>query len=239
MGLFDALSGKEARNTAIFNAGQADIGLQAQQVALQQGQAGALGSLENGYARAAPQYDAAQAMFDPYAAGGGAAFTTQQNALGLGGPEGYNQAVATFQESPGYKYAVDQALDGVRRGASVTGFGGNEWAALADRAGNMANQEFGNWYNRLNGIADRGYNATSSQASIEKGEGDLGYRLGSDQAGVYTGTSSNLSNAISDRTKAITGAANSALAGDQKADNNVFNGVLSVANLGSKLFGLL
>lgn len=61
-------------------------------------------------------------------------------------------AAQRFQASPGYQYAVDEALGQVKRNASARGLleSGSVMRDMTDRAQNMANQEYNNWWNRQN-----------------------------------------------------------------------------------------
>lgn len=57
-----------------------------------------------------------------------------------------------FQQSPGYQYAVDEALKQVQRNASSRGLleSGSVMRELTDRAQNMAMQDYYNWWDRQN-----------------------------------------------------------------------------------------
>lgn len=72
-----------------------------------------------------------------------------------------------FQESPGYQFALDQgnasinALAGARGGLNS----GATLQALQNNGIGMANQEYGNWWNRLSGIAGSGQNAAANQGT--------------------------------------------------------------------------
>ena len=90
----------------------------------------------------------------------------------MNGPEGNTRATSAFQAGPGYRYAVDQSLDGIARSAAARGadVGGNTLAALSDRAGNMANQEYGSWLDRLNSYVSPELAATSGVAGAEAGK---------------------------------------------------------------------
>ncbi len=57
-----------------------------------------------------------------------------------------------FQHSPGYQYAVDEAMGQVQRGASARGLleSGSVLRDMTDRAQGMAQQDYGNWWNRQN-----------------------------------------------------------------------------------------
>lgn len=114
----------------------------------------------------------------------------------MNGPEGNARAVDAFHAGPGYNYAVDQSLEGVNRKAAATGVlaGGNTLAALSDRAGNMANQEYGSWLDRLNGYVSPELAATGGVASATAAKApiymaDAGARVGLEN-GVTQGINS-------------------------------------------------
>lgn len=66
-------------------------------------------------------------------------------------PSAFNEALASYSQTPQYKFQVQQATDAVRRQAAAAGnrFGGNQLAALSDRAGDVANQNANQWYNQM------------------------------------------------------------------------------------------
>ena len=92
---------------------------------------------------------------------------TGVNALGAAGylvgfgdkPDGYKG----FQESPGYKFALDQGQKALERSAAASGglFSGQTGKALVDYGTGMANQEYGNYFNRLYGLTNMGQNSAA------------------------------------------------------------------------------
>lgn len=155
--------------------------------ALDTGQTSALDALGSGYAAARPQYEKAISMFDPWVNAGKGALNTYQGSLGLGGQGSIDAATGQFRASPGYKWAVDQATDSVARKASALGAlgSGNTMAAISDRAGHMADQEYGKWQDRLAGLSSQGMQGAGAQAGLYRGIGDLGAQQGRDEAGIY------------------------------------------------------
>lgn len=192
-------SGSSARRIGAYNAIQAAdaeqraAGLLASAKtdalgAIGQGRTSSLAAIGQGYDRAAPEYQNAIARYDPWAEAGRGALATYQNSLGQNGAAGNAAAVAQFQASPGYQYQVDQATDAVARKASALGAlgSGNTQAAITDRASNLANQEYGGWQDRLNGLSDTGLRATGQQASLQQGLGNLYAQRGRDESSIYT-----------------------------------------------------
>lgn len=72
-----------------------------------------------------------------------------------------------FQASPGYQFALDQgnasinALAGAKGGLNS----GATMQALQNNGIGMANQEYGNWLNRLSGLSSQGLSAAGMQAN--------------------------------------------------------------------------
>lgn len=109
-------------------------------------------------------YDETTANFAPYREGGLLGFNAMNYEMGLGeAPEGYTG----FQASPGYQFAVDEGTRALEGSAAASGNlrSGATMKALQDRGVGMANQEYGNWMNRLSGIAGMGQAAAGNQAA--------------------------------------------------------------------------
>jgi hypothetical protein len=68
------------------------------------------------------------------------------------------QDPAAFQSDPGYGYALDQSEQALMRQRAATGglASGNTLAALQQNAVGLANQDYGNWWNRQAGLAGAG-----------------------------------------------------------------------------------
>jgi hypothetical protein len=255
-------SGTAARNVGINNAMQAMLAEQraAEQIgqaksdalgAIGQGRTDSLAALGQGYSQAAPEYQGAIDRFNPWVDAGKGALTTYQNSLGQNGAAGNAAAVAQFQASPGYQYQVDQATDGVARKASALGAlgSGNTMQAISDRAGQMANAEYGGWQDRLNGLSNTGLQATGQQAGLQQGLGNLYAQQGRDTANIYTGAGTaqagvhtGLANLGLNNIWQSQGLQSSSLANGQKqATDNVNTGVnfgINAAGSVAKLFSM-
>jgi hypothetical protein len=166
-------------------------------------------------------------MYAPLAQKYGAGTGLYLDSLGVNGPQGNTRATQAFQAGPGYDWMVSQALDQAKRSAAATGSldSGNTLAALSDRAGNMANQEYGNWQSRLSGLISPELAATTGQASAEAGK-----------VPVYQGTASGLVNLGTNTTNSInnqtTQAANAEMAANGNLWNFALNGLSSLASGG-------
>ncbi len=213
------------------------------------GRTAGLASLGQGYAGARPEYESAIARFDPWATAGKGALETYQNSLGQNGAAGNAAAVSQFQASPGYQYQVDQATDGVARKASALGAlgSGNTMQAISDRAGQMANAEYGGWQDRLNGLSNTGLAAVGQQSALQKGLGDLSVSQGRDEAGLYgssagqeAGLYSNFANLGANNILQTTNMGTNALmAGQKNAKDSVASGYNFGINAGGSLIKLL
>ncbi|MBD3844268.1 hypothetical protein IED13_01060 [Bosea sp. SSUT16] len=245
MGLF---SGTSARNAGIWAFNQAQDAANRGQGILDTAQGNALGALGQGFGQARTDlntnYNGAIDRLNPWVTAGTGALGTYQGSLGLGGQAERDAAVSQFQNSPGYQYAVDQASDATARKASALGAlgSGNTMAAIADRAQNMQNQEYGAWQDRLNGLSTQGMQAAGTQAGLQGQLGsslaNLGAQQGNAEAGIYTGMAglglNNLWNGTNTGIGAVTGA-------QKQARDNVNTGLnfgVNLAGSGLKLLGL-
>lgn len=272
-----AFSGKSGRLTAIMNA---DLARQAQQgidarlnagqgsaldeinnaqpiqlSTLNQGLTSRLQALQGGYDTANADYQQARDLYNPYRDTGLQAWGAQADAAGLNGQAGYDRSMAAFHTSPGYQWRVDQSNDQAVRGATVSGQGvlsGNTLTELAKLDGNLADQEYGTFYDRTKGIADRGFDATNAQAGIDQRMGQNAYQFGSDQggaygdnanavagvygndarakAGIYTNTAAAGANALGQTTNRLIDANNGAQQATEKAGENRINLGLGLAS---------
>lgn len=108
------------------------------------------------------------------------------------GPEAQAQAYSNFMESPGQEWLRGQAEQGILRNAAATGGlgGGNVLKALQENAVGLASQDFNNAFNRLSGLADRGYAAgrdiSGAYQGIGQGMADVGLTGGLASAGMVT-----------------------------------------------------
>lgn len=212
MGIFDIFTGDAAKEAAAKNTALLQQNQTTGTSTLQQGQTDALGSL-----------DAAKGIYTPLQAKYGAATTLGLDALGVNGADGNARAVSAFHAGPGYNYAVDQSLEGVNRKAAATGAlaGGNTLAALSDRAGSMADQEYNNWVSGLNGYVSPELSAASGAAGAEAAK-----------APVYTGTASNIANLGTNTTNGITGQNTQAANAEMQGSSNLWGLGLNLAKLG-------
>lgn len=225
MGIFDSLTdaftGRPAKEAAAANTER----LRATQIngdtELNNGKIGSLGALTT-----------AGGMYAPLAQKYGAGTGLYLDSLGVNGPEGNTRATGAFQAGPGYQYAVDQSLDGINRHAAAAGVaaGGNTLAALGDRAGHMADQEYGSWQDKLGGLVSPEFQATAGMAGAEAAKAPV-YQHTADS---IVGLDSGVTNGINDQN---TQAANAQMAGSKNLWGGILGGATAIASGGTSLLG--
>lgn len=104
-----------------------------------------------------------------------------------------NDQTNQYQQSPGYQYAVNEALRQVQQNASARGLleSGSVMRGMTDRALGMANQDYGNWWNRQNQLYGDYQNRLAGLAGGSTGA-DQAYGLGQAQGTASLATGSNL-----------------------------------------------
>lgn len=235
MGIFDIFTGDSAREAAEANQARLAASKTAGMGYLDAGKTGALGAL-----------DTAGGYYQPLATKYGAATSLGLDALGVNGPEGNARATSAFQAGPGYQYAVDQSLEGINRSAAARGgaFGGNTLAALSDRAGNMANQEYGSWLDRLSGYTSPELAATAGMAGASAAKAPVYMQDATGRVALETGTTQGINNQETQAANAeMAGSGNlwslglNALTGLAGGGGTSLLGGLKSLNLGQSLFG--
>ena len=107
----------------------------------------------------------------PYTTAGTNAINAQENLLGLNGAAGtgaQQQAFDNFNNSTGYQFGLNQGLNAVNSNAYAAGDAdsGATLRALQDRGSQLANEQFGTYYNDLNGLGSQGLSAYSGLANM-------------------------------------------------------------------------
>lgn len=163
-------------------------GLQGSLGALGQGYNTAGADLGTGYNTARSDIAGGVAAFDPYYQTGTQANTAYANALGLNGPQGNSETVAAFQASPAYQWMVDQASNNAMRRAGAMGMlgSGNTADALTRLGSNLANQEYGNYLSRLQGLAGQGMQAAGARYQGAADQANLANAYGQNTANLAT-----------------------------------------------------
>lgn len=124
---------------------------------------GQQGAAARAAAASQQNYDRTKIQLDPYITAGGNALGTMQ-ALN-------NGDYSAFKVSPDYQFALTQGLQGLDRSAAARGslYSGGHSADILGFASGLASQNYGNFYNRLAGLAQSGQSAASHLGSIGTG----------------------------------------------------------------------
>lgn len=222
----DLLEANELKSTGIFNR-TTDQGLNAIRTGADSARRSltdfgtrAYDDVSRGYGDASTQLNAGRdqaqtrldqigGMYQPYASAGANAVGTLEGSLGLGGADARQRAVDAFQTGPGYEFQLGEALKAGTRQAAATGRldGGGTLAELTRIGSGLANQEYGNWQNRLQGLTNTGMQANAAIGSNLTNQANLDYQQGAGQAalasargtalgGINTGLGSNLGNSF-------------------------------------------
>jgi len=143
------------------------------------------------------QYETAMSQSAPWLEAGQTSLDAYLGELGLG-PD-----TVDFQESEGYKFALDQGQKAMDRTAAARGnrLGGATMKEAARYATGLADQEYGTFLNRLAAGAGMGQTAVSQNAAIGQGYANAGgsilQGIGSAQASGYVGQSNAFTGAMS------------------------------------------
>lgn len=126
--------------------------------AVSSGAAQANGISQQAINTATANYGADRGNAQPFLTAGTSATNQLANLYGLNGSDAAGSAMSQFTASPGYQYQVDQGLRGVDAGAASQGLlrSGATLKAEQTLGSNLANQDFGNYVNRLSGLANVG-----------------------------------------------------------------------------------
>lgn len=143
------------------------------------------GQIDTGVANANADYASALGLYSPLSSTYNNGVTMYANALGLNGADGTSAAQSAYSASPGYQYALDQALQAVNRTASAQGQLGSGQTGLdtIKAAYGLANQDYGSWLDRLSGYNTLAGQAADSQANIYGNMASTDYNAGTTKAG--------------------------------------------------------
>ena len=159
---------------------------------------------EQGIAEQRRQFDALQALMQPYVNQGSSALQGQNDLLGLNGFDKQQGAIGNIENSPFFKSQYQQAENALLQNASATGGlrGGNFQEALADNRSNMLFGNVQQQLQNLSGVAANGQSAAAglggqgmqfgqniAQGYQDIGQAQGGYALAKGQ--IYTGLYNN------------------------------------------------
>lgn len=166
-------------------------------------------------------------------AGAGNALNNYYNTAGYQLTNGQG-AVNQFQTSPGYQFAVDQALGQVARQGASRGLldSGAGLRAMTDRAQGMANQEFNNWQQNQQNQYNQYQNRLQGLAGGPTGA-EMAYGLGQNVGANNMATGNNIGSILANQGNSLFGGIVGA--GGAQAQNVTQAGNMQAQILGSNL----
>jgi len=120
----------------------------------------------------------------PFMDQGNKASSLQAMLSGAMGAPAQQQAFSEYQESPGVKWAREQGEKALLRNSAATGGlrGGNVLKALQEYGTGVALQDYGNQFNRMGEVAQRGYGASTTGAGMLANQGGIRANLGGQES---------------------------------------------------------
>lgn len=201
-----------------------------------------LADLDKSLADALGQFDesvaTSTAALDPYRQAGEQSLSQIMALLGLSGTEASKTALSNFTTSPGYEFRVGEGVKALDRSANARGslYSGAQGKALIDYGQEMGSQEFGNYFDRLTGVASTGYRAAADKSTT------ISNILGS-KANAMLGTGSAKASTRLGALSAITGATsdygNATAAGAIGVGNAWNSGLSNISSIAGDLSGTL
>ena len=112
-------------------------------------------------------------QLSPWATTGQPANQQQSDLLGLNGQPAADAAMSTFQQSPGYQWQLGQGLRAVDASAASQGIlrSGATIKGEETYGEGLANQDFGNYWNRLQQLSGSGLQAATGISNAATGAG--------------------------------------------------------------------
>ena len=152
------------------------------------------GAAAKGQAQAQKQFEMQRNDLGPYREAGLAPLQAQQALLGLQGQPAADAAMAQFQQSPGYQFQMDEGQRAVESSAAAQGLlrSGATLKALQERGQGLANQDFGNYYNRLMDLSRLGQNSAAGGAATAGQAANAALGGANAQSSIYGDVAKNL-----------------------------------------------
>jgi len=153
----------------------------------------------------------------PYRDAGQTGLSSTLDASGAAGPEGYARAMAAFQASPGYQFQFDEGMRATGNQFAAQGMNnsGAVLKALQARGQGLANQDFGQYYSRLAGLAQMGQNSSAMTGSAAMTAGNNlasgAMQTGANLGNIYASQGTAQANIQGNMVSGVSGAINSGL----------------------------
>jgi hypothetical protein len=180
-------------------------------------------------------YNTAVSGFQPFEDVSKLSLADQQDLLGLNGPDAATAAMSKFQTSPGYQFSMDQGMRAIDAGAASKGLlhSGATIKAEQTFGTGLADQEFSNYFGRLNslsnmgltaagGISTAGNNLASGLENNAQSQATTAIGAGNAQSSIFGNAASGFGNTVNSLFSNPT--VQNALFGSSPATNTTFNG---------------
>jgi hypothetical protein len=183
MGLLDPIFGGGTDTSALQrNSDKADN-------FLKDGKQGGLKVLKKGQRQYTPLYNEAANAFDPYNQMGQQLNSLYTDATGANGQAGYDNAVGSFHQGPGFQFGLDAANQNIMRNAASLGglASGGTFNALGAEAQGRQNQEYQQWMDNLFRGSAQGLQGAAGFSQAKQGLGGQIANTAAQKADVHTG----------------------------------------------------
>jgi len=153
-------------------------------------------------------YDQTRNDLAPYRDQGAQSTAMMGDLYGFNGPEKQAAARARFQSDPGYEFQRSEGLRAVEGSAAARGsaLSGGAMKALQTYGTGLADQSYGNWYQRLANMQGMGQNAAAQTGNIgantANNVSNLYGQSGAAQAGGYLAAGNAITGSLGDAAKA-------------------------------------
>lgn len=239
MGLIDLFSdGNEKQAAGVVDKGYKK-GFKDAKKSLNKG----MGGLKKDYATALNEVktgaNTATGYYDSFQPGIDAASGLYSDSMGVNGAGGNARAVEAFQVGPGYQFALNQGLDSLDRRAASRGMlaSGNNSIDTINYSQGLANQEFGNWQDRLAGQQALGVDIAGQRAGIATGAATQRAAIQTGRGDVKMGLGERLADLSYATRLGRAGVQGDYLAGKDGTGSNIVGAVTGGASLGARLLG--
>ena len=161
-----------------------------------------------GVAAQRDMYDQTRGDLQPYRDQGEQSTALMGDLYGFNGPEKQAAARQRFQSDPGYEFQRSEGLRAVEGSAAARGsaLSGGAMKALQSYGTGLADQSYGNWYQRLANMQGIGQNAASQTgnlgANTANNISNLYGQSGAAQAGGYLAAGNAITGSLGDAAKA-------------------------------------
>lgn len=153
-------------------------------------------------------YDQTRSDLAPYRDQGAQSTALMSDLYGFNGPEAQARARQSFHTDPGYEFQRGEGLRAVEGSAAARGsaMSGGTMKALQQYGTGLADQSYGNWYQRLANMQGIGQNAAAQTGNIGANTAsnisNIYGQAGAAQAGAHLATGNAITGTLGDAAKA-------------------------------------